>query len=86
MTWLTKAYEWVWFHTELWIASRVKRRPFTFIMRDWIYTHMKAFIAMTCGWYAGVFALAHWHGSTVCSLGDRKRPFNSSPGLGLKVD
>ncbi len=37
--WLTRAYWWFWFHTEWWIADKLKRRPYTFIMRDFWYQH-----------------------------------------------
>lgn len=43
--WLARFYEWFWFHTEFWLTP-VNRRPYTFIMRDWIYSHVSLFVAM----------------------------------------
>jgi len=50
-------YAWFWFHTEFWVAQ-LDRRPYTFIMRDWIYPHLKAFILILTVWYGGLFLLA----------------------------
>jgi len=48
-------YAFVWFHIEaLWIKDPERRRPFTFIMRDWIFPHKNAFIAMLIIWYIGI--------------------------------
>lgn len=46
-------YCWFWFHTEFWLAP-LDRRPYTFIMRDWIYPHMKWFIVMEIIWNLGM--------------------------------
>lgn len=55
-------YAWFWFHTEaLWIKDPEARRPYTFIMRDWIYHHMKAFLVMLGVWYAGMLTWLHWN-------------------------
>jgi len=51
---LGKFYQWFWFNTEFWLTP-VDRRPYTFIMRDWIYTHIGWFIVMASVWFAGVF-------------------------------
>lgn len=61
MTILSKLYAWVWFHTEFWMANKLDRRPFTFIMRDWIFLHpgLAAFVIVL--WFAGCFALAAWY-------------------------
>ena len=48
-------YAWIWFHMEaLSYKDPEARRPFTFIMRDWIYPHMKAFLVLMGVWYAGM--------------------------------
>ncbi len=47
-------YAWFWFHTEVWLKPE-DRRPYTFIMRDWIYPHMKWFLAILGVWYTGNF-------------------------------
>lgn len=47
-------YEWFWFHTEFWLTP-VDRRPYTFIMRDWIYTHTGIFVAILSIWFGGMF-------------------------------
>jgi hypothetical protein len=53
-------YQWFWFHTEFWLTP-VNRRPYTFIMRDWIFTHLHAFYAIVLIWIAGMLALTNWH-------------------------
>ena len=30
-------YEWFWYHTEFWIKNKSKRRPYTYIMRDFYH-------------------------------------------------
>ncbi len=52
-------YAWFWFHTEFWLEPE-DRRPYTYIMRDWIYPHLPAFVAILLVWYAGLLAWAHW--------------------------
>lgn len=47
-------YAFFWFHTEFWIKDKEQRRPYTFIMRDWIFPHMKLFILILIAWYACV--------------------------------
>ena len=55
-------YAWFWFHFEaLWIKDPLERRPLTFIMRDWIYPHMKWFVVILVVWYAGMFTWMHWN-------------------------
>jgi hypothetical protein len=49
-------YAWFWFHTEFWLPP-LDRRPYTFIMRDWIYPHLPAFLTILAAWYAGLFLL-----------------------------
>jgi hypothetical protein len=57
-----KFYLWFWFHTEFWLTP-VDRRPYTFIMRDWIYTHVNQFVMYVCMYYAGMITLSVWHGT-----------------------
>lgn len=47
-------YAWFWFNTEFWIRNREMRRPYTFIMRDWIYPNMGWFIAICVAYLAGL--------------------------------
>ena len=47
-------YAWFWFHTEFWIKNPLARRPYTFIMRDWVYPHMKWFLGILGAWYCGL--------------------------------
>jgi hypothetical protein len=71
MSWLAKFYLWFWFHTEFWLTP-MDRRPYTFIMRDWIYTHLNIFALFIASFYAGMIALSIWHGTAstiVSSLG-----------------
>ena len=59
---LGKFYLWLWFHTEFWL-TRIDRRPYTFIMRDWMYKHgglTRTFIVL---FYAGSIILSNWHGT-----------------------
>ncbi len=34
---LTKIYWFLWFHTQMWIRDKSKRRPYTFILRDFYH-------------------------------------------------
>jgi hypothetical protein len=52
-------YAWFWFHTQFWLAP-LDRRPYTYIMRDWIYPHMKLFIVLSIIWLAGCLAWLYW--------------------------
>jgi hypothetical protein len=54
-------YAWFWFHTQFWIKDPEQRRPYTFIMRDWIYTHRVWYRVILITWYAGMLALLNWH-------------------------
>jgi hypothetical protein len=51
-------YAWFWFHTEFWIKDPGERRPYTFIMRDWIYPHFKWFLMILALWYIGMICWA----------------------------
>ena len=59
---LGKFYLWFWFYTEFW-AMPIYRRPYTFIMRDWIYTHVTSTLALVALFYAGLVTLSCWHGT-----------------------
>jgi hypothetical protein len=61
--WLGRLYSWFWFHTEFWLTP-INRRPYTFIMRDWIYTHIPQFISLLVIWLGGLITLSVWHGTT----------------------
>ena len=50
-------YQWLWFRTEFWLTP-LDRRPYTFIMRDWIHAHWTLTGVMIALWYAGLVALA----------------------------
>lgn len=50
-------YAWFWFHTEFWLPP-LGRRPYTFILRDWIYGHRLAFAVLVTVWYGGLLILA----------------------------
>ena len=58
---LGEIYSWIWYHTEFWIAKKINRRPFTYIMRDFIFGNPKPAAGMIATWYAGMFALLYWH-------------------------
>ena len=57
MKWLKDFYVQLWYHTEFWLTP-VDRRPYTFIMRDWMYAHVLP--AATCCIIA-FGLLAWWH-------------------------
>jgi len=61
-------YAWFWYHTEFWLKS-ADRRPYTYIMRDWIYPHMRLFVTLLIVWYIymGVIAATHPLIAVVCS-------------------
>jgi hypothetical protein len=58
---LGKIYAWFWYHTEFWIANKLHRRPYTFIFRDWIYTHVHLFACLLIAWIVGFFVLNLYH-------------------------
>jgi hypothetical protein len=66
-SWLGRFYEWFWFHTEFWLTP-TNRRPYTFIMRDWIYRHLNAFTAMVFVFIAGMIALSFQQGTKATLL------------------
>jgi hypothetical protein len=45
-------YAWFWYHSEFWIANKLDRRPYTYIMRDWIYTHSNISTIIVFLWFA----------------------------------
>jgi len=62
INWLGRFYQWFWFRTEFWLTP-VDRRPYTFIMRDWIYPHAGWFALMVAAFYIGMIILSLWHGT-----------------------
>lgn len=66
---LTSAYNWMWYHTEFWIANKLHRRPLTYIMKDWIYPHAIAFLCIVLAWSTALIILSFWHGTTSTVLG-----------------
>lgn len=66
-------YAWFWFHTEIWL-NPPDRRPYTLIMKDWIFPHLPYFITIICAWYAGmtvwvIFSILNvWMGGAVAAL------------------
>jgi len=67
--WLEAFYLQFWYHTEFWLTP-VNRRPYTFIMRDWMFKHQIASLVIVLVWFAGMIALSCWHGTlaTVLSI------------------
>ena len=65
---LGRFYLWFWFHTEFWLTP-VDRRPYTFMMRDWIYRHVTTSIILITIYYVCIIVLSIWHGtaSTITS-------------------
>jgi len=62
VNWLGRFYQWFWFHSE-WYLTPVNRRPYTFIMRDWIFTHPVLASVLIFLFYAGMIVLSIWHGT-----------------------
>jgi len=60
--WLGSLYCKLWFWSEFWLTP-LNRRPYTFIMRDWIYRHNIPAIALILAFYTGMIALSAWHGT-----------------------
>jgi hypothetical protein len=56
-------YQKFWFATEFWLTP-LNRRPYTFIMRDWIFTHVMQAGLMIAAFYIGMIVLSFWHGTT----------------------
>jgi hypothetical protein len=61
-------YAWFWFNTQFWKAP-LDRRPYTFILRDWIYTHLRLFLVLVGAWYAYVFLLIESRPYAALALG-----------------
>ena len=57
---LGRLYLRFWYATEFWL-TRTDRRPYTFIMRDWIFSHHRLTIALIIIWYGGLIALSPSH-------------------------
>ena len=66
---LGNTYNWLWYHSEFWISKKINRRPYTFIMRDWIYPHRNEFAIIMVCWFAFLFGLAFWHHIIALALG-----------------
>ena len=66
---LAKFYLWFWFHTEFWLTP-TNRRPYTFIFKDWIYTHSNLVVFLILSWFCGMTILSLSHGtlSTILSI------------------
>ena len=60
MNWLGEWYQWLWFRVEFNLTP-IDRRPFTFIMRDYIFTHCWQSWVMVLMWYVSMFVLMIWH-------------------------
>lgn len=57
LKWLASFYLWFWFHTEFWLTP-INRRPYTFIIRDWIYPHMALFLWLVLAVFIGLINFA----------------------------
>ena len=68
MNWLGKFYQWLWFHSEFWLTP-VDRRPYTFLWRDWIFTHSGFALSLIIIWYILVGALHIWYPTPALILG-----------------
>ena len=60
MNWLGEFYQRFWYATEFWLTP-VNRRPYTFIMRDWLFRHTTSFIVILVVWVAGMFSWNLYH-------------------------
>jgi uncharacterized protein YdaL len=61
-------YAWFWFHTEFWLQP-IDRRPYTYIMRDWIFPHKNWFWLITAIWFPGMVVWSHWNGIPATIIG-----------------
>ena len=68
MNWLSKIYSRIWFATEF-AVTPVNRRPFTFILRDLIFSHPQWGGALIGLWFAGLVILSLSHGWIALTLG-----------------
>ena len=50
-------YAYFWFHTQIWLEP-IDRRPYTYIMRDWIYPRIKLFYAISIIWFSSMIILS----------------------------
>ncbi len=60
MSWLGLFYQRFWYFTEFWLTP-VNRRPYTFIIRDFIYSHSGLSIAIISVWFSLVFVFNLYH-------------------------
>ena len=67
LAWLGRFYLWFWYHTEFFLTP-LNRRPYTFIMRDWIYTHANISGWLIIGWFCCMVILSHYYGMTATIL------------------
>ncbi len=65
---LGRFYQWFWFHTEFWLTP-VNRRPYTFIMRDWLYNHVGWFVVILVIWFGGILAWSLFNPTLASILG-----------------
>lgn len=62
MNFLTKAYWWFWYHVEsFWIKSKRARRPFTYMMRDFVTDHKIIGISIIILELVGLAFLVRWN-------------------------
>ena len=54
-------YAWIWYRFQFFVQPPELRRPFTFWMRDALYTHRMAFTASTIVFYGLVGWLTYWN-------------------------
>jgi len=62
VNWLGEFYQKIWFAVEFNLTP-VDRRPFTFIMRDYIFQYPKRAVPMIVAWYVGMaflLCVAQW--------------------------
>ena len=60
MNWLQTFYCWFWFNTE-WYLTPVNRRPYTFIMRDWLFRHVTTFVVILIVCFGLIFWFNLYH-------------------------
>ena len=68
MNWLSRIYSWVWFHSEF-LITPIDRRPWTFCLRDFLFSHPQWGGALIGLWFAGLVILSLSHGWIAVTLG-----------------
>ena len=59
--WLNRIYCEIWYHAEWFVKNKYVRRPFTYIMRDFVYARPYFGVPIILGLIAGLVILCIYH-------------------------